>query len=113
MGGLRFGRTGYCASTFCGSQPDIPEKREKGLFVFGLMEKSTWLRRYSISGTGHRMSFTKFAPMMGIFISCDSKHRHPTSRGIWCHSGNYRKIGDERYASMLLPMYGHLLNVYA
>ena len=57
----------------------------RDLFVFGLMDTSTWLRRCSTNGTDHRMSFTKFAPMMGIFIFCDSKRR--TSLGIWCHSG--------------------------
>jgi hypothetical protein len=54
------------------------------------------LRSCSTNGTVHRMSFTKFAPTMGIFIFCDSKHPHLTGLGIWCHSGNYRKIGDER-----------------
>jgi hypothetical protein len=69
--------------------------------------------RYSISGTGHRISFTKFAPMMGIFIFCDSKHPRLTGLGIWCHSGDYRKIGDERDASLPMPSSGHLLNIYA
>jgi len=55
------------------------------------------------------MFFTKFAPMTGIFISCASKHRRLTGLGIWCHSGDYRKIGDERHASVPLPMYGKLL----
>jgi len=67
----------------------------RGLFVFDLMDTSTWLRRYSISGTGHRISFTKFAPMMGIFISCDSKLRRPTSLGIWCHSVGWWMSTDE------------------
>jgi hypothetical protein len=59
------------------------------------------------------MSFTKFAPMMGISASCDSKHRRLTNPGIWCHFDDYQKIGDERDPSMPVLMYGHLLNVYA
>jgi hypothetical protein len=60
------------------------------------------------------MFFTKFVPMTGISISFDSKHRRLTSLGIWCHSGDHRKIGDdELYVSMSIPLSGHLLNVYA